>query len=334
MGLLIWVGVFSASMLGGEAAARCVIPDGEDLKSITSSKGLSRVVSTNYLRHSPWYYRWLVKARSPEVAGATDDPSGALLLEELSEAQRRLGDFAGAARTVKSRERLRYKDNLALGGISMAANKFESAADFFQNAFEMNPNGVFLSEGYAMHVLDHIAAQRAAGRKKVPVMTLQERGKAPGGFSDYMKATSTRAGIPWKKRTWKEAVRGVVELILCGHRRSPVVWEMLGDLLREAPRGALKGAPGLAARAYLQASYQSSESLWGRKQYRSLARAQLNPPTKPALRKFERRFATDLKRGMKLMRKIRKDEERWTRRGRNLKLRYQKRYLAGSKRGW
>jgi len=325
------IGLIITSLMGGEANARCALPDGDDIENVSSFNGLSRLVSGDYLRHSPYYYRWLVKDRTRESQGESDDLSRSLLLDELSEAQLRLGNFADAASTMKSKSKLRYRDHLALGGIFMLGEEFAKAHRFLGRAFEMNPNGVFLPEGYAKHVLDHIAEQRSRGRKKVPVMTLEERGAVLGGFAVFMKGVSSRAGISWETRTWREAVHGMVDLILCGHRGSPIVWEMLGDLLREAPDGAVKGARGLAAKAYLQASYQSSESLWGRLEYRTLARKLLDRPTKAGLKKFERKFSKDLRRGTSLSKQVRKDEKRWSRAGKNLELRFRKRYLSNVK---
>ena len=192
----------------------------------------------------------------------------------------------------------------------------------------MNPNGLFLDEGYGKHVLDHVAKQRGRGRAKVPVMILEERGADLGGFATYVQTISKQAGMGWNERNWEAAVSGLVELILCGHRGSSIVWEALGDLLRQAPDSFQGNGSQFAARAYLFASYMT-DSLWGRMEYRGLAKALLTPPNKKSLRKFEKRYGREMAKGRKLFYRIKGDEKRWTRGKVDVDRKFEERYLPG-----
>ena len=122
-------------------------------------------------------------------------------------------------------------------------------------------------------------------------------------------------------------MQGLVDLILCGHYRTPIVLEALGDLLNDESAQVLAKSEQLAARAYLLASY-FTESLWGRMEYRGLAKDLLKQPTKKGLRRFERGFARELAKGRKLMKQIRKDEKRWFQNKRNLDELFARRYLS------
>ena len=97
-------------------------------------------------------------------------------------------------------------------------------------------------------------------------------------------------------------------------------------MLREAPDSFQGDGTRLAARAYLSASYMT-DSLWGRMEYRGLAKALLSPPGKKTLRKFEKRYGKEMAKGRKLFKRIKGDEKRWTRGPGDVDRKFEERYL-------
>jgi len=319
---------FRLALASPSVEARCALQDGEDLVNKVSSEKLLRLFSGQYLRHSRAYYRWVVKDRRAQLKIETDDLGKSMLIDDLAIAHLHLNEFDKASAALKSKGKLRYRDNLGMANIYMAADEFAKSHKHFGTAFEMNPNGLFSDEGYGKHVLDHVAKQRGSGRARVPLMILEERATNLGGFATYAENLSKQAGMGWTQRHWEAAVGGVVKLILCGHRNSSIVWEALGDLLREAPDSFEGDKIQLAVRAYLFASY-STDSLWGRMEYRGLARALLSPPNKKSLRKFEKKYGKEIAKGRKLFKRIKGDEKRWIRGKGDVDRQYAERYLPG-----
>lgn len=309
------------------AEVRCVLPDGEDLPDDVTFLKLKKILAGDYLRHSPLYYRWVKDERGARLLTETDALSRSLLTEDLAGAHLRLGDTSAAVEVLKSGQKLSYRDHLSLGTVFMSAHQFDRAQRYFGDAFEMNPNGAFSPEGFPKHILDYVAIEWGKSRKKVPVAILEERGAALGGFATYLEEVYRQQGQGWGVRQWTEAVNGVGELLLCGFRGSSIVWEMLADLLREAPEGALKQSETLAARAYLGASY-ATNSLWGRIEYRGLAKGLLGNPTKKGLRRLERAYGKELVKGKQLRKRIAAQEKRWSRKKRDLDEHFEKRYLT------
>ncbi|MED5463964.1 MAG: hypothetical protein VX699_04870 [Myxococcota bacterium] len=309
------------------AEVRCVLPDGEDLPDELTYLKLKKILAGEYLRHSPNYYRWVKDERGARLPTEADALSRSLLAEDLAAAHVRLGETSAAVKALKSGQKLTYRDHLSLGMAFMAAHQFDRAQRYFGDAFEMNPNGAFSPEGFPKHILDYVAIEWGKSRKKVPVAILEERGAALGGFATYLEEVYRQQGQGWGVRQWTEAVNGVGELLLCGFRESSIVWEMLGDLLREAPEGALKQSETLAARAYLGASY-ATNSLWGRIEYRGLAKGLLDKPTKKRLRRLERVYGKELVKGNQLRKRIAVQEKRWLRKKLDLDEHFERRYLT------
>ena len=327
--LPLWAIFFVVGFNGSVVEARCALQDGEDLPHKLSAQKLLRVFGGQYLRHSSTYYRWVVQDRVKQLTTESDALTRSMLIDELALAHVHLKEYDKASTALNAKGKLRYRDNIGMANIFMAASEFAKSHKHFGAAFEMNPNGLFLDEGYGKHVLDHVAKQRGRGRAKVPVMILEERGEDLGGFATYSETISRQAGMGWNQRNWEAAVSGLLELILCGHRGSSIVWEALGDLLREAPDSFKGDGIRLAVRAYLLASYMT-ESLWGRMEYRGLAKALLTPPNKKSLRKFEKRYGKELAKGRKLFKRIKGDEKRWARGKGNVDRKFEQRYLPGT----
>lgn len=309
-----------------EAAARCALPQGKDLASGLNQGKLLRVLGGHYLRHSPSYYQWVIDDREARLQEVKDELKRSRLIGELSLAYVHLKQHGKAESAVRGIGELRYQDNLKLANIFMLADEFAKAHRAFGRAFEINPNGRFLKEGYAKRLLDYVAQERGRGRAKVPIATVSERGKRTGGFANFMKEASEHTGLDWRASQWKLALGALVDYILCGHQSSPILWEAVGDLLRTAPKSFRGNSAALATRSYLNASYLT-DSLWGRMEYRRLARGLVRPSTKKSLRKFESRYGKERTKGKKLMKRIKRDEKRWLRGKKNLDRQFEKSYL-------
>ena len=258
----------------------------------------------------------------------------------LSAAYAHLGQLSKAAKVLEDRIKVepnRYSLHIAAGSIYLLSSNRSRAGAAFNRAFQMNPNGEFTKDGFAHHVLDYMSMQAARDRRKIPMVTVVERGGGypKQGFSHFFQERGRRSGVypshSWQNGGREQALDGLLNLVLCGYRRSPHVYEAIGDLLSEGKISGKGDYRELAAMAYLRASYVVGDSLWSRLEYRKLAQQMLPRKTKKALKSLEKRFGRSIRKGTKNYKLVRILEQKWAKKRMNLERRYEKVFLTGKR---
>jgi tetratricopeptide (TPR) repeat protein len=332
---LVMVIVMGHGVLPAKAA--CIIQDGLELPTGIRGDKVERILAGNYLRHSSHYYRWFLNREKQEERKRGASVSTAL---GLATAYGHLGQLDKAAATIEATIKQgpsRYSLHIAAGDYYLLSSNRSRAGAAFDRAFEMNPNGEFTKEGFSHHMLDYMSMQAARDRKKKPMVTIAERGSGYSryGFSHFFQERGRRSGVypahSWKNGGREQTLDGLFNMVLCGYRRSPHVYEAIGDLLSEGKIAGKGDYRELAAMAYLRASYLVGDSLWSRLEYRKLAKQMLPRKTKKSLKSLEKRFGRSIRKGTKNYKIVRILEQKWAKKRMNLESRYEKVFLTGKR---
>lgn len=215
------------------------------------------VITGKFLRHSDEYYRWRVQDRQARLGRGE---GGAELLDDLAVAHSKLGDDGRAIALMEElleQDPVRYETLANLGTFHVHAGDLEEGAGFIAQALEVNPDAHFGRERYQLLVVEYLMGKGAvAGQGQLPLC--RTAASQPGGGLEPNFWTFLAGQIGADPRSPHEhaeaieaAVRGVTGMLRFGDHRSPVLLEVLSDLLLADFQ---RDAKGLAARALLRAA--------------------------------------------------------------------------------
>ncbi|MDB5389547.1 MAG: hypothetical protein JWM11_5193 [Planctomycetaceae bacterium] len=240
------------------------------------------LITGKFLRHSPEYYRWRITDREHRLAlpENKDDP---LLMDDLAVAHHKLGDHKKAIELLlESNQRLpnRYETLANLGTFYMLAGDFEEGRKYIIQALELNPEAHFGREVYQKLLADYVLARRVDGQIKLPLAkeypgadVMPYDSPEWGNFARFVlksrPETDSAATEDYhllalrQQEELKAAIKGVLGMMKFADYQSPILLEVLGDLLHgEDKSDDVKfDAQQLAARAYLLASQQVTDQI-------------------------------------------------------------------------
>jgi tetratricopeptide (TPR) repeat protein len=215
------------------------------------------VITGKFLRHSDEYYRWRVEDRRARLGRGE---AGAELVDDLAVAHSKLGDDRRAIALMGElleEDPRRYETLANLGTFHVHAGDLEEGAGFIARALEVNPDAHFGRERYQLLVVEYLQGKEArAGEGQLPLCRASV--SQPGGSLEPNFWTFLAGEVGADPRLPHEhagaidaAVRGVTGMLRFGNHRSPVLLEVLSDLLLADFQ---RDAKGLAARALLRAA--------------------------------------------------------------------------------
>lgn len=204
------------------------------------------LMTGKFLRHTPEFYAWRVQDRLARIAR---EPDNLALVDDLSVAHDKLGQHAeaiAAALAILPREPRRYETLANLGTFYLHSGDFERGLEFIDKALEVNPDAHFGRERYQRWLAEYVLEKRRSeGALVLPLF-----GSEPHGFEVFLAA---KRGVKHLSvEDAQAAVTGVLGMMRFSKHDSPILCEVLGDLLN-APYSNLD-AKMLAARAYLMAA--------------------------------------------------------------------------------
>jgi tetratricopeptide (TPR) repeat protein len=223
------------------------------------------LLTGKFIRHTPEFYAWRLRDRQARIAANPDDLA---LVDDLAVAHDKLGQHAeaiAATQAILPRAPRRYETLANLGTFYLHSGDFERGLEFIDRALEVNPDAHFGRERYQRWLAEYLMTHRdGAAPVQLPLFA-----RAPHGFEVFL---ADKHGVEQLSlEHTQEAVRGVLGMMRFGKHDSPILCEVLGDLL-SAP-GFLDGAL-LAARAYLMAA-DNTDDRAARAAYRAQADAVL-----------------------------------------------------------
>jgi tetratricopeptide (TPR) repeat protein len=228
------------------------------------------LITGTFLRHSNEFYRWRVEDRKTKIeVEATPD-----LFDDLAVAYEKLGETDNAIRVINQKSVLfpgLYSTHANLGTFYIHAGRLKEGLTEIDTALAINPEAHFGREVYQKRLVEYLLSRDADGHTNLPLSATNLAGMSTGGFAKFLLITDGQDLTEGERNELLDkAIEGVLGMMKFGNYDSPVLLEVLGDLLlsRQFPADAKR----LAARAYLKAAYNTQE-LDGKQAYRGKAKA-------------------------------------------------------------
>ena len=151
-----------------------------------------------------------------------------------------------------------YETYANLGTSYIHNAQLEEGLQYIKKAIEINPEAHFGREVYQQYLVEYVLSkQDSSGNVSLPL----SEGTEPDFYS-FLKERHFQdayAAGSNKDAELAKAVKGVAGMMKFGNYESPVLLEVLGDLLYAANSGTDPGAGHLAARAYLKVAIDMPE---------------------------------------------------------------------------
>lgn len=303
------------------------------------------LITGKFLRHTPEYYQWRIKDRTARLKS---EPENLAIYDDLAVAYDKTGQQDKAIETMLAKEKLKpglYETAANLGTFYIHAGQLEKGLDHIERAIEINPDAHFGREIYQKRLVEYVLSKRKDGKLSLPldsgdrtstttnddgeeiVREYRSHGARDRGSLVFLTPTDD-ARID--EEELDKALQGVLGMMRFGHYDSPVLLEVVGDLLRarEHPGDANR----LAARAYLKASYETKDAAV-KKKYRELAGESLLMQLGPRIGtdsmtvdEVEQYFATELAEAEAWYAEVAADEQAWIAAGEDVDARFAEKY--------
>ncbi len=316
------------------------------------------LITGKFLRHSDAFYAWRIEDRKKRLETAPEDLSN---LDDLGVALDQIGQHAEAIETMKRALALdenRYETHANLGTFYLHSGQFKEGLVHIKRALEINPDAHFGREIVQQYLVEYVIWRRSQGRglplymggddgddcrppfqKVARQLDRYERIKEINPTDSYLCPGFKHFGftkfVVDKGLDPKDAIKGVQGMMKFSNHTHPILLEVLGDLLmmKRLPHSGAANADAkrLAARAYLQASNQTM-GLPLKKLYRAKAVLALVGHRNMNLKKIERDFKRELRRGDRYFKRIQSNEEGWIKAGKDPEKEFDRTYYKKKRR--
>lgn len=335
-------------LLGGLANLACLWDNDTLAMERRQFPTVIELLSGKFLRHSPAYYLWKIETRKQALQ---DDSLNLALYDDLSVAYSKIGEDKKAINVILQKDKLQpnlYETEANLGTFYLHDGDLAQGIKHISNALKINPEAHFGRERYQLYLAEYIQSKLIDGKLVLPLSsntvfyTINHDESA--NFYTFIvdKYSAKLASTTYKSLSDKEkqtlyakekqrAVYGVLGMMRFGNHDSPILLEALGDLLiRYGSIEPNKSARQLAARAYLKASYQV-QSPETRKAYQAkasscIAEQRPDEGVELELGMLESLFQQELKEGNDFYNKIKANELKWIKEGKDLDQAFSNKY--------
>jgi tetratricopeptide (TPR) repeat protein len=285
--------------------------------------GTLELITGKFLRHTKEFYEWRVKDRTTKLQS---DPNNLAYLDDLGVAYDKTGQHQKAIETALAAERIkpgRYETAANLGTFLIHGGKPEEGLKHIDRAIAINPDAHFGREKYQKYLVEYVLKRRAAGIPKPPLGVVEPGRRET--FAEFVKsihqASDPRASFEPERQAALKGVQGIMKF---GRHDSPVLLEALGSLLLYAEHhDPTTDAKRLAARAYLNASYESPDEE-SKAAYRRMASETIflqirgrGTHEQLTLEELEREFQRELAEAREWYEGLRQNELSWIRDGKD-----------------
>lgn len=282
------VGLVLTSLLIGASSAAACMWDYDTLKQERARfPGTLEIITGKFLRHSKEFYEWRIQDRLKKIAA---DPKDQGLYDDLAVAYEKTGQNTKAIETMLKVEEFapgRYETYSNLATFYFLGGDFQKALEFVDRALVINPNAHFGREKYQKWLTEYVIERSKNQKITFPLrMSPRPYGEEEDYWSNSFCMFIAGKIDPTKnkqldKSDYQAAVTGILGMMRFAYHDSPVLLEVLGDVLSAANFHAPPDidAKRLAARAYLRASYLSNDDR-AKAAYRKLAEQALGMQTR------------------------------------------------------
>jgi len=292
-----------------------------------------------FVRHSEGFYRWRVKDRLKKLETSPNDLS---LYDDLAVSYDKIGEHDKAIEIILKKETIKpglYETYANLGTFYIHAGRYAEGMQYIDKAIQINPSAHFGREIYQRLLVEYLMNLKQDGSVNLPLAKLATGPFISGGFYNFLvkKKSETRTGNqPGNKALTrsevKAAVKGILGMMKFGEYRSPVLLEVLADLLRSG--GMDEDAKQLAVRAYLRASHEADD-IESKRAYRILAWKVVSgipmineQIDERILKRYESRLQSEVSQAETWYARIRTDEAKWIAEGRDPEKEFERKYYG------
>ncbi len=135
------------------------------------------LITGQFLRHSPEFYRWRVEDREKRIAV---EPNRLELYDDLAVAYDKLGEHQKAIETILAKEKLKpglYETYANLGTFYIHSGQLEEGLKHIDKAIEINPDAHFGREKYQRLLVEYVLMKRSKGVSGLPLADAQQDSK-------------------------------------------------------------------------------------------------------------------------------------------------------------
>ncbi|CAN5344396.1 hypothetical protein BH10PLA2_BH10PLA2_20260 [soil metagenome] len=300
------------------------------------------LITGKFLRHSPEFYQWRIQNRLERLKS---EPTNVALLDDLSVAYDKTGQQEKAINTALDIEKIqpgRYETAANLGTFYIHAGRPKEGLPHIDRALQINPAAHFDREKYQKLFVEYVMQQRKEDPKRLPLADVMVPPEAYPDNKDgyYISLNNTfndflRNGRPHRLLDGeaRAAVKGVLGIMKFGNYDSPLLLEALGSLLILEGSDPLADAKFIAARAFLKASYETTDEA-ARQNYRWMGRSAIRTKVLPdrskqiTLEAVEASFRKELEDANAWYGDLREREMSWIRDGKNPEAEFDLLYLT------
>lgn len=280
----------------------------------------NELIAGNFIRHSAAYYEWRISDRNA-MPIAKRRPGD---FDDIAVAYDKLGQHDKAVQTMDAKTarwpgEQRYETEANLGTFHIHAGRFEKGLVHLKNAIEINPDAHFGREVYQQLLVEYVIKQRLES-DKLPLRAADEL-QSLGFTSFVLERQMPETGQELVEI--KAAVKGILGMMRFGRFESPILLEVLGDLLMT--NSYSDDSKMLAARAYLKASYAVDDSV-ASASYRTKAINALEMQFDITIEDIESQLKMEIEQGAEFFERISADEKAWAASGKNLDIEFAKKF--------
>ena len=310
--------LFCAALLGIPCSLSNACLWDTDTLAMERSKfpGAFELVAGYFVRHSPVYYKWRIRDRETNGEGMTPGD-----YDDVAVSHDKLGNHGKAIHSIRIKMEKwpgegQYESQANLGTFLIHNGQFEEGLVHIKKAIELNPEAHFGREIYQQHLVEYLISK---GYPETPLPLGGEGGEIGNGigFHEYLVETVGGDSVAG-------AANGVMGMMRFGTYNSPVLLEVLGDLMM-TDQYPHTDSSMIAARAYLHASYVAPTE-GAKEAYRKKASAALVMHELITLQDVEKGLQSELKSGKEVFADISSDEKAWFRAGLDLDAMFAEKY--------
>ncbi len=289
------------------------------------------LISGKFLRHSSEFYYWRIKDREEKLKIF---PDSLTLFDDLAVSYSKIGDHKKAIEIILKKEQIlpgKYETYANLGTFYLHDGQFSKGIQYIEKAIEINPNAHFGREIYQQYVAQYVLSKMKDGEIPFPLsskfrtcLACLPKPYLEDNFYTFLVDKHIEGNEKSKRKLSKKelekAIIGILGMMKFGNHDSPILLEVLGDLLMGAARK--EGARQLAARAYFKASYNFENEQTKEVYRKKITSVLYHQYTKKRGKKFslydlEELLKEEIEEGNKYYSEIREDEMSWILTGKN-----------------
>lgn len=218
--------------------------------------GIEELIAGKFLRHSTEFYEWRIQDRQGKLA---KDPNNLAYLDDLAVAYSKTHRDKEAIALMFKKEKIApglYETYANLGTFYIHDGQYEKGLEYIDKAIAINPDAHFGREVYQRYLVEYVLEKRKSGVEGLPLNQYNKFGDNCINFYYFLYMKHSKNAEPGKnpfpKEELEKAIKGISGMIKFGNSDSPILMEVLGDLLSSS--NSRDAARQLAAFAYYRAS--------------------------------------------------------------------------------